>query len=567
MDIFDNLYILSVKHKNLIPTGVLLILGMIRKKESLREEDVGSLKLLRPLTRLAELLHADADCPNRIIHHDKLLCLLLLMYFNPVVTSLRDLSELSGLKKVRRKLDIPRFGKSTIAEAMRTLETSPEAYQEQTVMLRPAIRRPVCVALCVLAGWAAALGAEDLTVQSTIDDLLRRGAELYAQSKLQDAQRQFQEVLKLDSENEVAVHYLARINARRGLFKPAIDLIRRLQSLGVSIYRSEDAKRTLNVVIAGILGLEDLRQRADMLIHLRETVQGLPLEIERRIDAHLMGIYAKRPFAIAPYMGENAFIAYTVVKVLGYPWQTALGAIFISGVLFVILTLARARVWMAKAVPDALKYSFAAGIGLFLTFIGLMDSGIVTMGTPGAPVKIGDLGQPTVLLAIFGTLLMAALMVMRIRAFIIIGILSVTFLAYIFRLQKPPETFVSLPPSLGPIFLKLDILGALKWGFFPVILTVFVMDFVDTMGTLIGLAARAGMLDERGNLPEIEKPMLVDAGATVLGALLGTTTSGTYIESAAGIEAGGRTGLTSVVTAGLFLLTLFFAPLFTSIPR
>lgn len=279
-----------------------------------------------------------------------------------------------------------------------------------------------------------------------------------------------------------------------------------------------------------------------------------------------MGLYANRPFAIAPYMGENAFIAYTVVKVLGYPWQTALGAIFISGVLFVILTLARARVWIAKAVPDALKYSFAAGIGLFLTFIGLMDSGIVTMGTPGAPVKIGDLGQPTVLLAIFGTLLMAALMVMRIRAFIIIGILSVTFLAYIFGLQKPPKTFVSLPPSLGPIFLKLDILGALKWGFFPVILTVFVMDFVDTMGTLIGLAARAGMLDERGNLPEIEKPMLVDAGATVLGALLGTTTSGTYIESAAGIEAGGRTGLTSVVTAGLFLLTLFFAPLFTSIP-
>lgn len=279
-----------------------------------------------------------------------------------------------------------------------------------------------------------------------------------------------------------------------------------------------------------------------------------------------MGLYANRPFAIAPYMGENAFIAYTVVKVLGYPWQTALGAVFIGGVLFVILTLVRARVWMAKAVPDALKYSFAAGIGLFLTFIGLMDSGIVTMGTPSAPVKIGDLGQPTALLAIFGTLLMAVLLVMRIRAFIIIGILSVTFLAYIFKLQRLPETFVSLPPSIGPIFLKLDILGALKWGFFSVILTVFVMDFVDTMGTLIGLGARAGMLDESGNLPEMEKPMLVDAGATVLGALLGTTTSGTYIESAAGIEAGGRTGLTSVVTAGLFLLTLFFAPLFTSIP-
>ena len=188
-------------------------------------------------------------------------------------------------------------------------------------MLAPATRRVVSIALCVLAGWTATLAAEDLTVQSTIDDLLRRGGELYAQSKLEDAQRQFQEVLKLDSENEVAVHYLARINARRGLFKPAIDLIRRLQSLGVSIYRSEDAKRTLNVVIAGILGLEDLRQRADMLIHLRETVQGLPVEIERRIDAHLMGIYAKlgekqlhevvrkRYFANKPVPSQAYFIA------------------------------------------------------------------------------------------------------------------------------------------------------------------------------------------------------------------------------------------------------------------
>lgn len=280
----------------------------------------------------------------------------------------------------------------------------------------------------------------------------------------------------------------------------------------------------------------------------------------------VMGIYANRPFAIAPYMGENAFIAYTVVKILGYSWQTGLGAVFIGGVLFTILTLLRVRRWLVEAIPQSLKYSFAVGIGLFLTFIGLNDAGIVTLGIPGAPVKVGDLSSPQVLLAILGFITIAVLMVRRIRASILIGIIFVTLLSYILKVTKPPESWISMPPSLAPIFLKLDILGALKWGFFSVILTVFVMDFVDTMGTLIGLGARAGMLDEEGNLPEVEKPMLADALATVVGALLGTTTTGTYIESAAGIEAGGRTGLTALVTAGLFLLALFFAPFLTAVP-
>lgn len=280
----------------------------------------------------------------------------------------------------------------------------------------------------------------------------------------------------------------------------------------------------------------------------------------------VMGFYANRPFAIAPYMGENAFIAYTVVKILGYSWQTALGAIFIGGLLFTVLTVLKVRTWLVEAIPQSLKYSFAVGIGLFLTFIGLNDSGIVRLGVPGAPVKVGDLGSPSALLAVLGFVLMAALLVKRVRAAILISILSVTALSFVLGVTKAPESLVSLPPSLSPIFLKLDVLGALTWGFFAVILTVFVMDFVDTMGTLIGLSARAGLLDERGNLPQIERPMLADALATVVGALLGTTTTGTYIESAAGIEAGGRTGLTAVVVALLFLLSLFFAPLFTSVP-
>ncbi len=278
-----------------------------------------------------------------------------------------------------------------------------------------------------------------------------------------------------------------------------------------------------------------------------------------------LGFYAKRPFAIAPYMGENAFIAFTVVKVLGYSWQTALGAIFIGGVLFTILTLARIRTWLVEAIPESLKYSFAVGIGLFLTFIGLNETGIVTVGVVGAPVKLGTISEPTILLAIFGFLLIGFLLLFRIHGAILIGILIVTFLSYILKITPLPDKFISLPPGLKPIFFQLDITGALTWGFFAVILTVFVMDFVDTMGTLIGVSARANLLDEQGNLPEVEKPMLADSLSTVLGSLLGTTTSGVYIESAAGIEEGGRTGFTSVVTALLFLLALFFSPFLTAI--
>lgn len=280
----------------------------------------------------------------------------------------------------------------------------------------------------------------------------------------------------------------------------------------------------------------------------------------------LMGLYARRPFAIAPYMGENAFVAFTVVKVLHYSWQTALGAIFIGGVLFTLLTVLRLRSWLAEAIPSALKYSFAAGIGLFLTFIGLNDAGIVVLGVPGAPVKIGAVTTAPVLLAVISFIILGILIIKKVRGALFIGMIITTILSIFLGQSQAPTAWISMPPSLSPILFKLDITGALTWGFFSVILTVFVMDFVDTMGTLIGVGARAGLLDENGNLPEIEKPMLCDALATVVGALLGTTTTGTFIESAAGIEEGGRTGLTSVVTALFFLAALFFAPVLTIIP-
>ncbi|MEW6412744.1 MAG: NCS2 family permease [Candidatus Zixiibacteriota bacterium] len=279
-----------------------------------------------------------------------------------------------------------------------------------------------------------------------------------------------------------------------------------------------------------------------------------------------MGVYARRPFAIAPYMGENAFIAYTVCGVLGYSWQTALGAIFIGGVLFTLVSAFRIRSWLANSIPDSLKVAFAVGIGLFLAFIGLNDTGIVTIGVPGAPVHVGQLGDVSVILAVGCFLVMTVLMIRRVTGALLIGILITTVLAFVFSVAEPPERLVSLPPSLAPIFMKLDIAGAFTWGFFSVILTVFVMDFVDTTGTLLGLSLKAGLLDENGNLPEIEKPMLCDSTATVVGALLGTTTTGTFIESAAGMEAGGRSGFTSVVTAILFLSGLFVAPFLTAVP-
>ena len=280
----------------------------------------------------------------------------------------------------------------------------------------------------------------------------------------------------------------------------------------------------------------------------------------------LMGLYAKRPFAIAPYMGENAFLAYTVVQALGFSWQAALAAILLAGVVFLVLTIVRLRQWLVDAIPSALRYSFAVGIGLFLTFIGLNQTGVVMLGNAGAPLRAGHLTAAPVLVAIFGFLLMAVLMIRRFPAAILIGILATAFLAYVTRVAPPPKAWVSLPPSISPILFSVDFRAALNWGFFPIVLTIFIMAFVDTMGTLIGVSARAGFLDENGNLPQIERPMTVDALSVIFAALVGTSTSGAFIESATGVEAGGRTGLTAVVTAICFLGTLFFSPFISAIP-
>ncbi len=280
----------------------------------------------------------------------------------------------------------------------------------------------------------------------------------------------------------------------------------------------------------------------------------------------IMALYANRPFAIAPYMGENAFIAYTVVQALGYRWQAALAAVFVGGVLFLLLTVFRLRQWVVSALPESLRYSFAVGIGLFLTFVGFNECGIVTLGVAGAPVKPGYLVSGPVLLAIGGFLLIAILLIRRVPGAILIGIIGTTITGVATGVTARPHEWISTPPSLAPILLKLDFASVFTWSFFPVVLTIFVMAFVDTMGTLIGVSARAGFLDEKGELPQIERPMLADALATILAPVVGTTTAGAYIESATGVEAGARTGFASLVTAACFALTLFFSPFVAAIP-
>jgi AGZA family xanthine/uracil permease-like MFS transporter len=263
-----------------------------------------------------------------------------------------------------------------------------------------------------------------------------------------------------------------------------------------------------------------------------------------------MGVFANRPIAVAPYMGENAFIAFGLAA-FGITWQQRLGAVFVSGVLFLIITLLGIRTWLVDSLSESLKHSFAAGIGLFLTFIGLVEAGIVK-GAQAVPVQLGDIRSTTVLLALFGFVLIASLMYRRVPGAILIGIAATAIAGALLGVAKAPKAIVALPYDLSPIALKLDVASVLRISFLPILLTLFLMALLDTLGTLVAL-------DVKGDL---RKPMLVDAAACIFSGLVGTSTSGAYIESSTGMREGARTGLASVVTAALFTLSLFFIPLF-----
>jgi len=277
-----------------------------------------------------------------------------------------------------------------------------------------------------------------------------------------------------------------------------------------------------------------------------------------------MGLYANYPIALAPGMGLNAYFTYGVVKGMGHSWETALGAVFLSGILFLVVSLTRIREWVIDSIPVSLKLAIAAGIGLFLAIIGLKSAGII-QGSPATLVTIGDLKTVPVMLAAIGFLLMVALDSRRVPGAIIIGILAVTAAGIALGIGSFGG-IVSLPPSIAPVFLKLDVVGALEIGLIAIVFTFFFVDVFDNTGTLVGLAHKAGLVGPDGKLPRVNRALTVDSTAAMAGAALGTSTTTSYIESAAGVNAGGRTGLVAVTVAVLFLAALFFAPLAGSIP-
>ena len=281
------------------------------------------------------------------------------------------------------------------------------------------------------------------------------------------------------------------------------------------------------------------------------------------IGTLIMGLYANYPLALAPGMGLNAYFTYGVVKGMHYSWEIALGAVLISGILFLILSLIRLREWIVDAIPSSLKMAISAGIGLFLGIIALHNAGIVT-ASPDTLVTLGDVKAPSVILAVCGFLAIVALDAKRIPGAIIISVLGVTIVGIAIGLS-PFGGIASTPPSLAPTFLKLDLKGALDAGLIAIIFAFFFVDLFDNTGTLVGVAHRAGLIEKDGKIPRLSRVFIADSTATICGSLLGTTTVTSYIESAAGVRAGGRTGLVGVVVAILFLLSLFFSPLAGSV--
>jgi len=282
------------------------------------------------------------------------------------------------------------------------------------------------------------------------------------------------------------------------------------------------------------------------------------------IGSLVMGLLANYPIALAPGMGLNAFFTYTVVMTMGYSWQTALGAVFLSGAIFFLLSIFKIREWIINSIPLALRAGIAAGIGLFLAIIALKNAGIV-VDHPATLVGLGDMSKGGALLACLGFFVIAALAYRKVTGAVMIGILLVTGLSIALGLSELPGV-ISMPPSLMPTLLQLDIAGALDIGLISVIFAFLFVDLFDTSGTLVGVAQKADLLDKDGKMPRLGRALMADSTATMAGAALGTSTTTSYIESAAGISAGGRTGLTACVVAALFLLSLFFAPLAGSVP-
>ena len=281
------------------------------------------------------------------------------------------------------------------------------------------------------------------------------------------------------------------------------------------------------------------------------------------LGSAIMALLPRWPIGMAPGMGLNAFFAFTVVGAMGFTWQQALGAVFISGIIFLILTVTGVRSWLIAGIPKSMRSAIAAGIGLFLAIIALTSSQIV-VDNPATLVALGDVTQPAPLLAIAGFLIIAALDALKVRGAILLGILIITVISMLLGVSGF-NGIMSMPPSIAPTFLQLDIMGALHSGLLYVILVLVLVEVFDATGTLIGVAKRANLMPE-GKPNRLGRALLADSTAIVAGSMLGTSSTTAYVESASGVQAGGRTGLTALVIAVLFLAALFFAPLAGSVP-
>ncbi|QHD52193.1 NCS2 family permease [Shewanella algae] len=282
------------------------------------------------------------------------------------------------------------------------------------------------------------------------------------------------------------------------------------------------------------------------------------------IGCLVMGLLANYPIALAPGMGLNAFFTYTVVGEMGYSWETALGAVFLSGICFMILSLVRIREWVVNSIPMSLRLGIAAGIGLFLALIGLKSAGIV-VANPATLVGMGDITAFPALMSVLGFFLIIAFVQRGYKAAVILSILAITMLGLAFG-DVQYSGLVSMPPSIAPTFMKMDLSGMLEISMISVVFAFLFVDLFDTSGTLVAVAHRGGFLDDKGRLPRLNRALTADSAATIAGAMLGTSTTTSYVESTSGVSAGGRTGLTAVVVGLLFLASLFISPLAGMVP-
>ncbi|MDD7795256.1 NCS2 family permease [Clostridium sp. 'White wine YQ'] len=280
----------------------------------------------------------------------------------------------------------------------------------------------------------------------------------------------------------------------------------------------------------------------------------------------LIGLLAKLPFAAAPAMGLNAFVAFTVVKGMGYSWQFAMTAVFLEGIIFILLTVFNIREAIINSLPLNIKRAISVGIGLFIALIGLADSQIITHADGGTIVSLGNLKSPGVLLAIIGIIVTAILLARKVKGALLIGIVVTTLIGIPMGITHLPGNLFSAPPSLAPTFMKFEWTHVFSLDMVIVLFTLLFMDMFDTIGTLVGVATKAGLLDEKGNVPRAKEALLADAIGTTVGACLGTSALSAYVESASGVSEGGRTGLTAVSTSVMFILALFLSPLFLMIP-